>query len=196
MLSKSDGIELIKLTRQTISEYFKNRELKIKQTKFNQKRGVFVSIHIHPDHELRGCIGYPYPTLPLGEALQRASLSAAFQDTRFSPLSEEEFNNVVFEVSILTEPKIIEVKDPKEYLKKIEIGKDGLIMECNLHKGLLLPQVPLQFEPKWDVETFLQHTCIKSGLLPDMWLDSKVRIYKFQCQIFKEKTPSGEIIQT
>ncbi len=196
MLSKSDGIELVKSARQTVVDYFKKRKLTIKETNFKQKRGVFVSIHVHPDHKLRGCIGYPFPTLPLGEALQRAAISVAFQDTRFLPLSEEELNDVVFEVSILTEPELIEVKDPKEYLKKIEIGKDGLIMECNLNKGLLLPQVPLQFEPKWDVETFLEQTCIKSGLLPDMWLDSKTKIYKFQCQIFKEKTPSGKIIQT
>ena len=196
MLSKSDGIELVKLARQTVSDYFEDRELTIKETKFKQNRGVFVSIHTHPSYELRGCIGYPYPTLPLGEALQRASISAAFQDTRFSPLLEDELNNIVFEVSILTEPKLIKIKDPKEYLKKIEIGKDGLIIERNLHKGLLLPQVPLQFKPKWDVETFLEHTCMKSGLLPDMWLDPRVKIYKFQCQIFKEKTPSGQIIQT
>jgi len=196
MLSRYDGIELVKLARQTVIDYFKNRELKIKQTKFKQERGVFVSIHTHPDHKLRGCIGYPYPTLPLGEALQRAACSAAFQDTRFLPLSEGELNDVIFEVSILTEPRLIKIKTPKEYLKKIEIGKDGLIMECNLHKGLLLPQVPLQFEPKWDVETFLEHTCMKSGLLPDMWPGPKIKIYKFQCQIFKEKTPSGGIIQT
>jgi uncharacterized protein (TIGR00296 family) len=196
MLSKSDGIELVKLTRQTVLDYFKNKELRIKPTRFKQKRGVFISIHKHSDHELRGCIGYPYPILSLEEALQRASLSAAFEDTRFLPLSEEELNDVIFEVSVLTEPELIKVKNPKEYLKKIEIGKDGLIMECNLHKGLLLPQVPLQFEPRWDVKTFLENTCLKSGLLPDMWLDPKVNIYKFQCQIFKEKAPSGEIIQT
>jgi hypothetical protein len=196
MLSKSDGIELVKLARQTISSYFKTKEIRIKKTKFEQRRGVFVSIHNHSDHELRGCIGYPCPTLSLGEAMQRASFSAAFQDPRFLPLSEEELKDIVFEVSILTEPRLIEVKNPKEYLEKIEIGKDGLIMECNFNKGLLLPQVPLQFEPKWNVETFLENTCMKSGLLPDMWLDSRVKIYKFQCQIFKEKTPSGEIIQT
>jgi len=196
MLSKTDGIELIKLARQTISDHFKNKKLTIKKSKFKQRSGVFISIHTHPDHDLRGCIGYPYPTLSLGEALQRAAISAAFQDIRFSPLSEEEFNDVIFEVSILTEPKLIEVKTPKEYLKKIKIGKDGLIMECNLHTGLLLPQVPLQFEPKWNVETFLEHTCMKSGLLPDMWLDPRVKIYKFQCQIFKERVPNGAIIQT
>lgn len=196
MLSEEDGKKLVKLTRQTVEDYFKIKKFVLKKTDFNEKRGVFVSIHTYPDHELRGCIGYPYPTLPLGEALQRASFSAAFQDTRFYPLKEEEIKRVIFEVSVLTEPDLIKVKNSNEYLKKIQIGDDGLIVECGFNKGLLLPQVPLQFERKWDVETFLEQTCIKSGLLPDMWLDPKTRIYKFQAQIFKEKTPCGEIIQT
>jgi len=196
MLSISDGKELVKLARQTVEDCFKNKKLTIKETKFKQKRGVFVSIHTFPDHRLRGCIGYSHPIFVLGEALQKASFSAALQDTRFPPLIETELDNVVFEVSILTEPKLIEVKNTKEYLKKIEIGRDGLMIERNLHKGLLLPHVPLQFEPNWNVGTFLEQTCIKSGLLPDMWLDPTTKIYKFQSQIFKEKTPSGEIIQT
>ncbi|MCX6821695.1 MAG: TIGR00296 family protein [Candidatus Aenigmarchaeota archaeon] len=196
MLSEEDGKKLIKLARQTVEDYFKNKELVLKKTEYNKKNGIFVSIHMYPDHELRGCIGYPYPDLKLGEALQRASISAAFQDPRFPSLKEDEFNSIVFEISVLTEPELIVVKNPKEYLKKIEIGKDGLITEHGFYKGLLLPQVPLEFEPKWGVETFLEQTCMKSGLLPDMWLDPRTKIYKFQAQIFKEKNPRGEIIQT
>jgi hypothetical protein len=196
MLSEEDGKKLVKLARQTVEDYLKNNKLVLKKTEFNKKSGIFVSIHIYPDHELRGCIGYPYPDLTLSEALQKASISAAFQDPRFPPLTEEEFDNIVFEISVLTEPELIVVKNPKEYLKKIKIGKDGLIAEYGFYKGLLLPQVPLEFKPKWDVETFLQQTCVKSGLLPDMWLDPKTKIYKFQAQIFREKKPRGEIIQT
>jgi hypothetical protein len=196
MLSEEDGKKLVKLARQTVEDYLKNNKLVLKKTEFNKKSGIFVSIHTYPDHELRGCIGYPYPDLTLGEALQKASISAAFQDPRFPPLTEEEFDNIVFEISVLTEPELIVVKNPKEYLKKIEIGKDGLIAEYGFCKGLLLPQVSLEFKPKWDVETFLQQTCVKSGLVPDMWLDAKTKIYKFQAQIFREKKPRGEIIQT
>jgi uncharacterized protein (TIGR00296 family) len=196
MLSEEDGKELVKLARKTVEDYFKTKKFFLRKTDFREKKGVFVSIHSFPDHELRGCIGYPYPTLQLGEALQRAAISAAFEDPRFNSLSEEELNKVVFEVSVLTRPELIEVKNPKEYLKKIQIGKDGLMIEHGFNKGLLLPQVPLQFEPKWDVETFLEQTCMKAGLLPDMWLDLETRVYKFQAQIFKEKSPNGEIIQT
>jgi len=186
---------LVKLARRTLEYYFNDRELKIRETSFKEKRGAFVSIHSFPDHELRGCIGYTEPIFSLGETVQKASLSAAFQDSRFPPLTEDELNKVVFEVSVLTVPKIIKVKNPKKYLKKIEIGKDGLIIECGtLHKGLLLPQVPVQYN--WDAETYLEHLCMKAGLLVDTWLDSRTKIYKFQAQIFTEKEPNGVIIQT
>ena len=196
MLSESEGKELVKLARQIIEDYFKKGKIVVRKIDFKEKRGVFVSVHTFPSHELRGCIGYTHPIFPLGEALQKASFSAAFEDTRFPPLTEPELKSVVFEVSVLTEPELINVKNPKEYLEKIEVGKDGLMVEYGLRKGLLLPQVPLQFEPKWDVETFLEQTCIKCGLPPDMWLDDRIRIYKFQGQIFREKIPNGEIIQT
>lgn len=195
MLSKSDGEELVKLARKTVERFFNDKKPLIEKTKFSQKRGVFVSIHTHPDHDLRGCIGFPYPEV-LGEAVQKASLSAAFKDPRFPPLKKEEIKHVIFEVSVLTEPEIIRVKNPREYLKKIIIGEDGLIVERGFRKGLLLPQVPLQFKPVWDAETFLQHTCEKAGLFYGAWLDSGTKVYKFQAQIFKEKEPCGEIIQT
>ena len=195
MLSKSDGKQLVKLARKTIEEYFRNKQLKIKKTKFKEKRGVFVSIHTFPDHELRGCIGYPYPILLLGEAVQKASISAAFQDPRFPPLTQDELKKIVFEISILTEPRIIKVKNPKDYLKKIVIGKDGLIIEYGtLYKGLLLPQVATQYG--WNVETFLEHLCMKAGLMIDMWMDPRTKIFKFQTQIFAEREPNGVIIQT
>ena len=195
MLSKSDGKELVKLARKTVENYFKNKKLDIKETKFKEKRGVFVSIHTFPDHELRGCIGYPYPILASDEAVQRASISAAFQDPRFPPLIKDELKKIVFEVSILTVPKIIKVNNPRDYLKKIVIGKDGLMIEHGvLYKGLLLSQVPTKYG--WDVETFLEHLCMKAGLMVDMWLDPKIKIYKFQTQIFAEREPNGEVIQT
>jgi uncharacterized protein (TIGR00296 family) len=195
MLSLSDGKELVKLARKTVENYFTVKTLEKKETKFKEKKGVFVSIHTFPNHELRGCIGYCYPYYSLGEAVQKASISAAFEDPRFPPLEQDELNKIMLEVSVLTEPKIVNVKNPKEYLKKIEIGKDGLMIEYGyLYKGLLLPQVATEYD--WDCETFLEHLCMKAGLIADTWLDPKTKILKFQTQIFKEKKPNGEIIQT
>ncbi|MBU4502657.1 MAG: TIGR00296 family protein, partial [Nanoarchaeota archaeon] len=73
----------------------------------------------------------------------------------------------------------------------IKIGRDGLIAEAGFYRGLLLPQVPV--EQEWDKETFLSHTCMKAGLMPDAWLDKRTKIYKFQAQVFSEASPNGEI---
>lgn len=184
MLTQEQGKKLLKLARLSVKEYFKKSKLKIRKTEFKEKQGVFVTIK-SSEGELRGCIGYPYPEYPLGEAIQRAAISAAFKDPRFPPLTKSELDKVVFEISVLTKPELIEFKDPKECPKKIKIGEDGLIIKCGMNSGLLLPQVATDHE--WDEEEFLQYTCYKAGLTPDMWMDKKTKIYKFQAQIFSEE---------
>jgi hypothetical protein len=83
------------------------------------------------------------------------------------------------------------VKKPTEYAAKIKVGKDGLIVERGMFKGLLLPQVPVEW--KWDEEEFLCQCCIKAGLLPDNWLLEGTKIYRFQAIIFEEEKPRGEV---
>ena len=85
----------------------------------------------------------------------------------------------------------VEVENPKEYLAKIRVGVDGLIVEKGIYKGLLLPQVPVEW--KWCEEEFLCQCCVKAGLPPDSWLTKGVKIYKFQAIIFEEETPQGEV---
>ena len=140
---------------------------------------------------MRGCIGYPYPTTPLVQAVIESAISSATQDPRFYPLSLSELDNVVFEISVLTPPQLIEVKKPSEYLTKIMVGKDGLIVERGMFKGLLLPQVPVEWE--WDEEEFLCQCCIKAGLPPDCWLLKDAKISKFQAIIFEEEKPRVEV---
>ena len=85
----------------------------------------------------------------------------------------------------------MEVTNPKEYLSKIKVGEDGLIVERGYYKGLLLPQVPVEWG--WCEEEFLCQCCIKAGLPPDTWLTKDVKIYKFKAIIFEEETPMGEV---
>jgi hypothetical protein len=184
MLTKEEGKKLLQLTRKTVEGHFKNQKLILQETNFKQKQGVFVTIHTLKG-ELRGCIGFPYPKIPLGEAVQKAAICAAFEDPRFPPLTRKELDKVLFEISVLTPPQIIKASHPEEFLQKIFLGKDGLIVEDGIRSGLLLPQVAK--EHNLGVEEFLQHTCRKAGLRPDIWMDKKIKIYKFQAQIFKEK---------
>jgi hypothetical protein len=99
----------------------------------------------------------------------------------------------VFEVTVLTPPVEIDVSDPMEYLEKIKVGRDGLIIRHSFSSGLLLPQVPVEYS--WSTEEFLQHTCEKAGLEKDAWKNKKVKIEKFEGIIFKEETPNGAIVR-
>ncbi len=193
MLTLDQGFRLIQLARKAIeSQFLGQLDFEQEKKEFNKKQGVFVTISKWPSKELRGCIGFPYPIKPLAEAVVEAAKSAAFSDPRFMPLEKQELDKVVIEISVLTVPEEIKIKqDRQEILKKIEIGKDGLIVQLSGFSGLLLPQVAL--EQRWDSLQFLRATCIKAGLPAETWLNPQCKIFKFQAQIFSEKEPKGEI---
>jgi len=196
-LSLDEGKFLVEFARKAVEEYLKIRK-KISvpkgiPEKLLQPCGVFVTINSVTDgeRELRGCIGYPYPTEPLAQAIIESAISSATQDPRFYPLSLSELGKVVFEISVLTPPQLIEAKKSSEYLSEVKVGKDGLIVERGMFKGLLLPQVPVEWN--WDCEEFLCQCCIKAGMPSDNWLLDGTRIYKFQAIIFEEEKPRGEV---
>ena len=149
---------------------------------FNDKRGVFVTLT--EEGELRGCIGYPYPVLPLGEALHDAAVSAAVRDPRFMPVRENELAAILFEVTILTPPELLTCS-AAERPKNIEVGRHGLIIKDRGMSGLLLPQVATEYG--WDAEEFLMHTCIKAGTDRDAWKRDDTALYTFEGQIFSER---------
>jgi uncharacterized protein (TIGR00296 family) len=196
-LSLQEGKFLIDLARTAVREYLETRKI-IKPPENTPKKlfencGVFVTINQlkNGNKKLRGCIGYPYPTNPLVEAVIESAINAATQDPRFYPLSSAELQQVIFEVSVLTPPEEVEVGNPKDHLSKIKVGQNGLIIEKGIYKGLLLPQVPVEWE--WCEEEFLCQCCIKAGLPPDSWLIKDTKIYKFQAIIFEEEKPKGEV---
>ena len=98
---------------------------------------VTISTIKNDKKKLRGCIGYPYPTHILIEALIDSAINAAINDPRFFPIDQKELTNLVFEISILTAPVKIEVDNPLDYPMHIIIGQDGLIVEKGPSKGLL-----------------------------------------------------------
>ncbi len=190
-LSDEQGKKAVGYAREVIENHIAGKEIKIKLDDiFNEKAGAFVTVHTYPKRELRGCIGIPEPVMPLGNAIREAAISST-HDPRFPDLKKEELPSVIVEVTILTPPVLIEVEKLVQYPKHIIIGEDGLIAEKGIWRGLLLPQVPVEYH--WDEEEFLSHTCIKAGLAPDAWLDGETKIYKFQGEVFTEEKPYGEV---
>ena len=194
-MSLAEGTAAVRFARTVVEQYvtYHTTPSSTLGKPFQIKQGVFVTLHTYPDHELRGCIGIPLPVMPLEDALVESAQSAT-RDPRFFPLTTEELNAIIVEVTILTPPKIIAVKKPTEYPTKIVIGRDGLIVEHGFYKGLLLPQVPI--EQQWTVEEFLSNTCMKAGLPPDAWFEKDIKISQFSGQIFTETTPGGPIKET
>jgi len=187
-LSDLDGIFLIKTARTAVTEFLSNgKKMKLEsedEKKFSFNSGVFVTLN-NADG-LRGCIGFPMPDKKLSNGIIDAAIAAATEDPRFSPVKTDELSDIVFEVTVLTPPVKIIVTDPMEYLEKIKVGRDGLIIKHSFSSGLLLPQVPAEYG--WNVEEFLQHTCEKAGLEKDTWKNEKVKIEKFEGIVYKEKT--------
>jgi uncharacterized protein len=186
MISTEDGEFLVKLARKAIETYIISKKLINVPDDLNpilkEEMGAFVTLTHNGN--LRGCIGYPEPVKPLAQAVVEVAISAATGDPRFPPVTAAELDKIQVEVSVLTKPELIEVQKPAQYLEKVEVGRDGLIVERGMYRGLLLPQVPVEWN--WDIEDFLANTCMKAGLTSDCWLQEGVRIYSFKSQIFTE----------
>jgi len=157
--------------------------------------GVFVTLNkvSGPTHSLRGCIGFPYPVMPLVDAVSEAAVSAALRDPRFQPVSLEEMGSVAVEVSVLTPPEKILVESPGEYPDHVRVGRDGLIVDRGSSRGLLLPQVAVDWG--WSAEEFLTQCCIKAYLPPDSWLIPGTEVFRFRAIIFAEEMPRGRVVR-
>lgn len=189
-LTDEQGKYLVILARQVMMNQFKPTEVIMSDDPVLQEKcGVFVTLTINDG--LRGCIGLPMPTSPLLDAVIQASKSAAFEDPRFPPVQQKEMDQIVIEVSVLTPPEKLEVSDPKDLPSRVKVGRDGLIIGRGWQKGLLLPQVPVEWG--WDSKQFLNQCCVKAGLPQNSWLRKDIEILTFQAILFKEDTPKGTI---
>jgi len=143
---------------------------------YDKELGLFVTLHI--DGMLRGCIGYIQGFKSLRNALFEMADAAAFQDTRFMPLREDELDQIEIEISILTE--LTEIADYHD----ITIGIDGIFLKHGMRQAVFLPQVAP--EQGWDLETTLQHLSRKAGLPPNAYKDPKTKFEVFQADVFSE----------
>lgn len=138
--------------------------------------GAFVTIFRHG--ELRGCLGRLGSALPLAPLIVQLAQAVADCDPRFEQVTVEELDAIGVEISVLTREREVVV------VEEIEVGRHGLIIEQGRSRGLLLPQVAI--ERRWDRETFLDHTCLKAGLLPGAWKRG-ARIFIFEAEVFGER---------
>ncbi len=196
-LSPEEGKAAVEEARETLDSHIGEEPPKPRAQRkgvFSELRGVFVTINqaAQGPERLRGCIGFPYPVKPLGDAIREATVAAATEDPRFPPISKDELGSVVLEVSILTTPEPLSAPRPQDRPSKIRIGVDGLIVSRFGLSGLLLPQVATEYG--MDQSEFLSQACLKAGLSPDAWLDKETEVQTFQAEIYEETSPRGKIV--
>ena len=175
--SSDERALLLRLAHESILSALERREIPLDPptAHLGEPRGAFTSLYLHG--ELRGCVGYVLPVSPVYRAVADTARAAAFEDTRFHPLTPQEAPDLEIELSVLSPPRPI----PAE---SIEIGRHGLLISRAGHRGLLLPQVPV--EHHWDRITFLEQTCRKAGLPLDAW-KTGATIEAFTAEVFGEK---------
>ncbi len=199
MYSDEDGYFLVKLARKTVDEFVtQKKKSKVPENtpeRLKEKSGVFVTLSSITEQRvsLRGCIGRPYPSQPLVEGTIDSSVDSAVNDPRFPPVTPKELDTIIIDLSVLTPPKKIEYSKPDDLLNLVKVGRDGLIAIQGMRRGLLLPQVPVDW--KWNTLEFLEHTCNKAGLPKNAWKDRETEFMSFQAEIFGEESPRGNIVR-
>ncbi len=174
-LTNGEQEYLLKIARATLEKHLINGEILEPQTTNQhlwQKLGVFVTLT--NKGELRGCIGYLEPVEPLILAVRDNALAAA-SDPRFLPLRSSELQNIIIEISILTEPEKVEFKDIKK--------GDGVIIKKGMNSATYLPQV---WEDLPQAEVFFGTLCQKAGLETDCYLKGGMDFYRYQADVFSE----------
>ena len=198
-LSEKDLKKYVLIARTAVEKYLGNGQVidvsNFGIRKSEPKCGLFVTLYsrFNKKNELRGCIGHIMPNREFTSSIIDIAIKAATQDPRFYPVQDHELSDIIFEVSFLSEPILINIKDKSEYFHKIKIGRDGLILDSIYGLGLLLPQVAV--EHKWNIEQYLQNLCAKTGAPSNAWLLPSSKIFRFETLIFSEEEPNGEIIK-
>ncbi|MBI4427990.1 MAG: AmmeMemoRadiSam system protein A [Ignavibacteriales bacterium] len=178
-LNEFEKRELLRLARESIRCGIKRLEHASSEPAggtFDEPAGAFVTLRLRG--ELRGCIGYIEPRLPLLKTVEEVAAKAALEDPRFYPLTLHEFEDIDIEVSVLSPLQRV------ESIEDIEVGRHGVVLDGGITRGLLLPQVAEEFH--WDRETFLRHTAVKAGLPPEAWNHPAVQLYTFTVEKFSE----------
>lgn len=187
---EEQGRTLLKLARQTICKKLglqidaaeeRALSLALRDDAFSVRTGTFVTLHI--GGQLRGCIGSLTGSETVRDGIQSNAVSSAFHDSRFSPLTVDEFEKIDIEISILTKPQPLAYSDSNDLLAKLRPHVDGVTIRKGHSGATFLPQV---WEQLPYPEDFLTRLCMKAGLSDDIWRREKLDVETYQVQHFSE----------
>jgi uncharacterized protein len=175
--SREERKLLLKLAHEAILASLEHREMSLSfiPPHLSEPRGAFTTLHF--GGELHGCVGHVYPIDSLYRTIAETARAAAFEDTRFWPITLDQAAELEISLSILSPLRTVQPD-------QVEVGRHGLLVSLHHHRGLLLPQVPI--EHGWDRITFLEQACRKAGLQPDAW-QTGAQIEVFTAEVFADR---------
>lgn len=180
LLAEHERQVLLWVARESATATVTGRDVHLPPSPSSREGGAFVTLHL--SDTLRGCMGQVEGQGSLIETVGHVAAAAASEDPRFPPVRVEELPQIVFEVSIL---------GPLEACfgpQAIELGRHGLVVDDGERRGLLLPQVAVEWG--WDAHTFVSKTCVKAGLRPDAWTRAAA-LSMFEAEVFRETGGGG-----
>jgi AmmeMemoRadiSam system protein A len=184
MLSLEEKRELLQIARQTLESYLRDQIfLSVTPNGAGLKENAGAFVTLEKQGMLRGCIGHMAADRPLYLAVQEMAIQAATGDPRFSSVTRNELPEIEIEISVLSPFR--RISDSSE----IRIGEHGLVVSQGMHRGVLLPQVPVR--EGWDREKFLGYTCRKAGLPFESWKTGNLQIEIFSAEVFGEREING-----
>jgi uncharacterized protein len=168
---------LLQLAHQSIAAALEHHEISLvaPTAHLAEPRGVFTTLYYRGD--LRGCVGYVFAVMSLYRTVAESARGAAFDDSRFTPVTRDQAPELKVSLSILSPAEPIRPED-------VEIGRHGLLVKLGAYRGLLLPQVPVEHE--WDRITFLEQTCKKAGLPSNAW-QTGAQVEAFTAEVFGDR---------
>ncbi|RUM47928.1 MAG: AmmeMemoRadiSam system protein A [Desulfocapsa sp.] len=184
VLSDSEGKILLQIARQAICGRLGMVVADdIMQSSVPDKEyGTFVTLK--KNGQLRGCIGNLQASGTVADGVRQNAVHAAFNDSRFLPLTAEELPEIEIDISVLNQPKILEYSSAEDLISKLRPGIDGVILSLGMARATFLPQV---WEQLPVAEQFLGNLCRKAGLAESAWKDSLLQIETYQAQCFAEE---------
>lgn len=186
MISTQDRATLITLAEESIQHQFEHHNPPHINTSsyseaLQQHRASFVTLKIQ--QRLRGCIGTLTAYRPLVDDVAANALAAAFNDTRFQPLKQEEFHSLEYHISALTPPEPMGIHSRNELLTTLRINTDGLILSDKHHQATFLPSV---WEELPEPEMFVGQLMRKAGLPTDYWSDT-IQVQRYTVESWGEE---------
>jgi AmmeMemoRadiSam system protein A len=172
--TREERATLLQLAHESIFSALEHREISLDSPSphFSEPRGAFTTIY--HQGQLRGCVGYVLAVISLYRTVAETARAAAFEDSRFPPVTLAEAPALGVSLSILSPLRAVQ---PGE----VEIGVHGLVVSYGGRRGLLLPQVPV--EHGWDRLTFIEQTCQKASLPRDAWKNGAT-LEAFTAEVF------------